>query len=71
MHVVLNIDVCWLNAAHKKFCVHTDFKKLEGTLLSEQVRKYKKLMNDGDFTNESRLHSTVNKFATYYNLKQL
>jgi len=33
MHVVLNVDEFWLNAAHKKFCVHTYFKKLEGTLI--------------------------------------
>ena len=33
IHVILNIDKCWQNASHRKFCVHTDFNKLEGTLL--------------------------------------
>src|SRR6218665_1250740 len=33
-HVVLNVDDCWSNVAHRKFCVHTDLKKLEGTLVS-------------------------------------
>ena len=32
IHVVLNIDECWPNVAHGKFCAHTDCKKLEGTL---------------------------------------
>jgi len=30
---ILNIDECWKNVAHRKFFAHTDFKKLEGTLL--------------------------------------
>ena len=34
---------------------------------SEQVKKYKKLMNDGDFMNKL----TANNFAIYYNPKQL
>ena len=39
---------------------------------SEQVIKYKKrLLNDGDFMNECKLHLTINIFATSYNPKQL
>ena len=32
-HVVLNTDESWENVAQEEFCVHTDFEKLEGTLV--------------------------------------
>jgi len=32
IQVVLDIGEYLPNVAHKKFCAHTDFKKLEGTL---------------------------------------
>jgi len=32
IHVILNIEKCWYNVAHRTFYVHTDLKKLEGTL---------------------------------------
>ena len=33
IHGVLTTDECWYDVAHGKFCVHTELKKLEGTLV--------------------------------------
>ena len=40
-------------------------------LYLQEVRKYKKLLvNDCDYLNGLKLHSTINNFTTYYNSKQ-